>query len=427
MAISLKGKPENDEFSENNEFFPFEVNDPSPQLIRFLRIFIGLGLILRLGAAVGSLLADSTILAQLFVCHSLVLFLILILLRIRSFDWVIVFMGLELALLSIQLLEVFGTAPLFHIYVFALSPIALLFEHYPPRMRWLMVLIPLIAILLSAVFLPGVSPMIELSTDLAAALSYINLGLLLALCLAVIQYYMRSTQEQKRRAETLLQERTRLMADMSHEMKTPLATILAKSQATLLQTREASAYRQALELCERNALKMKTLTSRLLDELGSEAPSAKLRLEEIHLAEFLRIFQEDLRPLAASKGFRIDLNCPPELRLQTDRTLLEAILQNLVINAFEHAQGGDRVEISVVGGPPVRISVCDNGPGVAEELRRHLFEPFFRGDPSRRQSNGNLGLGLSIAQKNAQRLSAELRLSDAKEGEGACFQLFFDD
>jgi len=404
-----------------------EVSDPSPQLVRFLRIFIGLGFLLRFGAAVGALLAGSVILTQLFLGHALVLFLVLILLRIRSFDWAILFMGLELSLLSIQLLEIFGPGPLFHIYVFALSLIALLFEQYSPRVRWSMVLAPLVGILLSAVVLPEVNPIIELSPDLAATLSYINLGLLLALCLAVIQYYMRSTQQQRHRAETLLQERTRLMADMSHEMKTPLATILAKSQATLLQPREASAYRQALELCERNALKMKTLTSRLLDELESEVQSDKLRFEEIHLAEFLRIFQEDLRPLAASKGFRVELNSPPELRLQTDRTLLEAILQNLVINAFEHAEGGDRVEISVVAGPPVRISVCDNGPGVAEELRRHLFEPFFRGDPARGQANANLGLGLSIAQKNAHRLSAELRLSGAKEGEGACFELIFAD
>ncbi len=130
----------------------------------------------------------------------------------------------------------------------------------------------------------------------------------------------------------------------------------------------------------------------------------------------------ELTPLAEEKGFRLELNTPETLRIETDPLLLGLLLRNLVANALQHARGGNHIRITADSGPPLTLSVEDNGPGIPEERINDLFEPFVRGDTARRRDHGSVGLGLSIARETANALDLTLNAKNRPEG-GACFCL----
>jgi signal transduction histidine kinase len=395
-----------------------------PELHRFLQWFVAGGALVRAAAAIWALSIGDPLLTLLFVFYATACSLIWLLLRFDRLNAAILLLGIEIASLCFILVWLFGTSPLFHIHALITAPLALLFVHLSGRMRGLMMVLPVVLTLLVSL-IPLHDPPTYLLTPRADDVwSFINLSLFVIACMGVFIYQLRQVEIQTTRAEQLADERGRMLSGLSHEVKTPLAAILAKTQATLSRPREAEAYQEALHLCERNARQLRDLALRM-GEVSLERPEIRVdSTYETDPALILQELAETLNPLVVQKGFRLEVDCHSSRLLDVDPVPLTLILRNLVANALQHADGGDWIALRFRADPHCTFTVEDNGPGIPEQLLPKLFEPFTRGDAARGREEGSYGLGLAIARKTAESMQAELMAENRPEG-GARFLLKF--
>jgi signal transduction histidine kinase len=178
----------------------------------------------------------------------------------------------------------------------------------------------------------------------------------------------------------------------SHEINNPLANIAARAQ-TLLDDEQDPQRRQKLIAIHRQAMRAHEMISDLM--LFARPP--KLSLTPISLPEFTRKVVGGLTTLSQERGVQLDcVESEFSGEISGDETQLSVALHALVKNAIEAVDDGGRVSIAIrrreiVGSPWVEIAVSDDGPGVAAEVRRHMFDPFYSG----REAGRGLGFGLS--------------------------------
>jgi len=192
------------------------------------------------------------------------------------------------------------------------------------------------------------------------------------------------------------QERLRrnLMADIAHELRTPLAVIRGDLEALLDGVYEPTG--EALASLHEETL----LLSRLVDDLRAlaQAEAGQLQLERqpTDLGELLRGVVAGFDLLAESQGQALLLELSPDLpSLYVDPQRVRQIVANLLSNALRHAPGSGRIVLSAIRQPgAVQISVSDDGPGLAPDELPHVFDRFWRGPAGRA---GGSGLGLAIA------------------------------
>ena len=213
------------------------------------------------------------------------------------------------------------------------------------------------------------------------------------------------------RVEALLRSHQSLLANASHELRSPLARL----KMALAMLREADpAARPALEreidanIAELDALVEEVLMSSRLDATGK---LGKLEHDE----------PVALLALAAEEAARVGVEAGGEaLQVKGDERLLRRALRNLLENGRRY--GGSEVEVSLVRrGPQAEVRVCDRGPGVPEAYRERIFEAFFR-LPGHAERAGGVGLGLSLVRQIAQRHGGHVSC-EAREGGGSCFVL----
>lgn len=396
--------------------------DPSERLIAFLRNFFLIGFVLRAILCLFLFSQAESMLGFLFLQHAGVVFLMLLAIHFGHPNLSILLMGAELAVLSIRLVWLFGTAPLFHIYAMTLVPVVLLFEHLDKRTRSVMMIMPIACTMILALVPLHPEPVFLLNVRLRDFWSFINLCVFTSVCMGIILYHIKELRVQRERAEGLARQRTQLISDLSHELKTPLATILARTQTTLSRPREPSDYEQALRVCERNAQNLRDLSLRMMEYMQAEQNHYDPEFREINLPDFLSTLVQELAPLTKDSGFRIRIETPDSYPVQTDPFLLTLVIRNILVNALQHARGGDHISIQVETEPRFRLTLSDNGPGIPENKLSDIFNPFTRGDTARSGEKGSVGLGLSIARESAQSIGMELRAYNLEAG-GACFEL----
>lgn len=208
------------------------------------------------------------------------------------------------------------------------------------------------------------------------------------------------------RIETLVRAHQSLLANASHELRSPLARI-----------KVAVALLEDAPMPQREALKREIHASVAeLDALVEEVLLAS-RLDALHDLE--QRDKVDLLGLAAEEAARVDatLNGQP-LTVIGDERLLRRALRNLLENAKRYGGGEVSVSTQCID-RAAQIRVCDRGPGVPQDLRERIFEPFYR-LPGHAEQAGGVGLGLSLVQQIAQRHGGSVRC-EAREGGGSCF------
>jgi signal transduction histidine kinase len=194
------------------------------------------------------------------------------------------------------------------------------------------------------------------------------------------------------------------IATAAHEVRTPASIIfgvaktLSERGDTLDEDTRDSLFKAFFEASERLA----RLTDDLLDFSRLDAQAAELNLERLSLEKLVR---EATKGLSLHSQDEIRLEVPSALTVVTDRKAVELIVANLVRNGLVHGVPPVWVNAAQDNGL-TRISVTDKGPGVAEEFRSQLFEPFSRA----RDATGRpgTGLGLAIAQSYARQLGGQL-------------------
>lgn len=195
-------------------------------------------------------------------------------------------------------------------------------------------------------------------------------------------------------AETL---RRNLVADVAHELRTPLSVLQVNLQAIL-----DGVY--PLERAEIARLyDQSRLLSRLVDDLHelaqAEAGQLPLHRETTDLVALARFTAATFTPVAEAQGVRLDLELPEELpAVSVDPGRIAQVLHNLLSNAVSHSPAGGVVTLRAeADSTDVVLTVHDTGEGIAAEDLAHVFDRFYRADRSRSRQRGGSGLGLAIA------------------------------
>jgi len=209
----------------------------------------------------------------------------------------------------------------------------------------------------------------------------------------------------------------RFVADVSHELRTPLAALVA--EASVLREDLGAmpdASRRAGELLVADVARLRTLVDDLMEISRFDAGAEQPTIEPVDLTQLVTT-------IAAARLPEAIRSVPPNLVLvESDPRRIERIVGNLLDNAREHAAGAP-VEVGVRLGPDLTsavVTVADRGPGIPAEQLPHVFDRFYKADPSRH--GGSSGLGLAIAAEHARLLGGELAATN-REGGGLRVEL----
>lgn len=215
-----------------------------------------------------------------------------------------------------------------------------------------------------------------------------------------------------RHIDQLMQGQRRLMHDVSHEMRSPLARL---SAIIGLVRQQPERLEECLKLLEHESARMDRLVSELLTLSRLESGMLDPGSEIIDLGEVLADVVADAGPEAEQAGCRIDLDAGAELLVRGDPEMLHRVFDNLVRNALAYAAGGGWIGLRVVvEGEAVCVVVEDRGPGVLSSDLGRLFEPFFRG--SQAPVRKGHGLGLAIARQIVVNHGGSIAAENRREG-----------
>ncbi len=199
-------------------------------------------------------------------------------------------------------------------------------------------------------------------------------------------------------------QQQRFVADVAHDLRTPIASLVAT--ADTLGSADPETRARAARLFGTQARRLAKLVEDLLEISRFDAHSADFRPEPF-----------DLLPLV-EEAIDVDVRHTGDTTVVADPRRVHTIVSNLLVNAARH--GAPPVTVAIEGGPDaVTITVSDAGPGIREDLLPIVFDRFVRGDHARRETEGS-GLGLSIARENARIHGGELT---AHNDGGAVFTL----
>jgi two-component system OmpR family sensor kinase len=213
----------------------------------------------------------------------------------------------------------------------------------------------------------------------------------------------------------------RFLADASHELRTPLTSIRGYSE---LFRRGADARPDDLATSMRRIEEESARMGILVDDLLLLArldQGRPLGREPVDVARIAADAVEDARAVAPDRS--ISLDAPPSLTIEGDEPRLREVAANLLSNAVDHTPPGSPVEVQLFqrDGTAV-LEVVDHGPGLSQDQRSAVFEPFYRADPSRARERGGAGLGLAIVAAIVAAHGGEVQVG-SEPGEGAIFRV----
>ncbi|MGH8855164.1 MAG: HAMP domain-containing sensor histidine kinase, partial [Telluria sp.] len=211
----------------------------------------------------------------------------------------------------------------------------------------------------------------------------------------------------------LMDGQRRLLHDVSHELRSPLARMQA---AVGLAHQQPDKIASSLDRIERESMRMDKLVGELLTLSRLEASPEITRREQLDLTELADEIAADARFEAGPGAPRISVEAPGAIVVHGDPDLLWSALENVVRNAIRHGGSGGVVQIvlSVEVGF-ARIDVLDRGPGIAAADLASVFQPFFRGNAGRGNVDGH-GLGLAIAQRVVAAHGGEIHAENREAG-----------
>ncbi|MGC8833216.1 MAG: ATP-binding protein [Armatimonadota bacterium] len=195
--------------------------------------------------------------------------------------------------------------------------------------------------------------------------------------------------------------RRRFLADVSHEMRTPVAAI--KGAVEVLNSGaidDPPARERFMAALEREADRLSALLDDLLDLELIDAGKLVLRPEPVHVRSLVEQAVEELQQRIADKRLAVTIQIPEHIHMVADAIRMAQVLGNLLDNAVKYTPEGGSIRISAwQEGDSVYLSVADTGVGIPEEDLPHVFERFYRADKARSRRLGGTGLGLAIVRE----------------------------
>jgi heavy metal sensor kinase len=188
-------------------------------------------------------------------------------------------------------------------------------------------------------------------------------------------------------------------ASISHELRTPLTVLRGEAEVALVRARTEEDYRRVLESQLEEFGKLSQMIDHMLTLARAEAGQIKLARDHVNLSDLAQSLVEQMETVAASKTITLAAKPDGEVIVIGDSGWLERVILNLLDNAIKFTPEGGRVEVSVRSLPGEAVlEVRDSGIGISTQALPHIFEPFYRGDPSRSREFDGAGLGLSLVE-----------------------------
>ncbi|MBD0319149.1 MAG: GAF domain-containing protein, partial [Gemmatimonadetes bacterium] len=225
------------------------------------------------------------------------------------------------------------------------------------------------------------------------------------------------------RAQAATRARDEMLAVVAHDLRNPLGTVSLGVGFLLEKAEEDSSRagdRKHLRIVQRSAERMDQLIQDLLEVSRVEGGKLALEPHDVDPAHLLAEAASMLRPLAESRGIRLDLSIPATLpRVRADGARVIQVISNLVGNALKFTPEGGTVTLSCEAPDgELRISVADTGAGIAPEQLSHIFGRFWQADHADRRG---LGLGLAIARGIVEGHGGEIWV-ESEVGRGSVFR-----
>jgi signal transduction histidine kinase len=199
------------------------------------------------------------------------------------------------------------------------------------------------------------------------------------------------------RLESSFNQTRRFTADASHELKTPLSLMRLQAEKLLIEEGVAPSQEEAFQALLDEIDRLDKIVEDLLFLSRAEAGVFTLDLQAQEPDRFLQTFEQDARVLAEHLGLDCVCTHDGDGPVLFDRKWIRQVLLNLVKNSLSVTSSGSRITVSsTVSGDMWRVSVEDDGPGVPEEQREHIFERFVRIGVAARANDQGCGLGLAI-------------------------------
>jgi len=219
--------------------------------------------------------------------------------------------------------------------------------------------------------------------------------------------------------------RRRLLADLGHEMRTPVATLDAYLEA--LEDGVATLDPETAALLRAQTGRLARLSEDISSVSRAEEGQVRLDLQQVQLELVVAAAVDSFAEAFNAKGVRllVHVSTPlPDVRMDRDR--IGQVLGNVLDNALRHTPAGGTVTISAASSPRagvVELSVADTGEGIPAEHLPHVFDRFYRVDAARDRAHGGSGIGLAIAKALAEAHGGELTATSPGTGRGSIFRL----
>ena len=206
--------------------------------------------------------------------------------------------------------------------------------------------------------------------------------------------------------ERAIDNMRRFMADAAHELRTPVTAIRSRAEVTAQRSRSPEEYVRALSAIEAESARLGRIVEDLLTLARADARERPIEMRRLFLDDVALDAAEAARPMADKKGVQVEVGEFEEAAVLGDAGLLRQLVMILLDNAIKFTPPAGRVRVDVRhAGPDASVIVSDTGVGIAQDQLPHIFERFYRGDPSRTRETGGdadgqapgVGLGLSIA------------------------------
>jgi len=221
------------------------------------------------------------------------------------------------------------------------------------------------------------------------------------------------------------QKQKRFVSDASHELRTPLAIMGNEIEVTLQQERNPSYYIRTLNTMKEEVLRLSGLVKNLLVLARQRESARDMEMQDVEIADLISKVLASFASRFEEKGVKYKVEFPEEnCIIKGNATMLEQLFANLIDNALKFSPANTTVTVSIKKEKKhVKISVKDEGPGIAKEYQKKIFDRFYRVDSSRTQTKG-YGLGLPIVKTIVELHKGSITVRSVP-GKGSIFSVSF--
>ena len=226
------------------------------------------------------------------------------------------------------------------------------------------------------------------------------------------------------RLESAFKRVTQFTADASHELRTPVALIRARTEVALRKQRSEAEYRETILRIHQELERTSALIENLMTLARADSGTERLQIAPTNLNEILLEISEPAKLLAEGKSIHYDQRLPETpLRVSGNASSLRRLFLILIDNSVKYSPREGHIAVVLAASDGAAVTeIRDTGIGISPSDLPHIFERFYRADASRSRESGGAGLGLSIAKWIAEAHEGEISVT-SKVGEGSVFRV----